>query len=54
MGKPVELQEAEILEAICRRYHVLPDVARAADVGILRHMAILDLAYPPEAVTDGE
>lgn len=53
VGKPAELQEAEVIEAICRRYHVLPDVARAADASILRHMAILDAAYPAE-VNDGE
>lgn len=53
VAKPAELIEAEVIEVICRRYHVLPDVARAADASILRHMAIIDMAYPPEQ-RDGE
>jgi hypothetical protein len=46
--KPAELQRAEVIEAICQRYHCLPDAAEAADVSVLRHIAILRMGQREE------
>lgn len=42
---PRELQEAEVIEAICQRYHVTPSVAWQEPAWVLRHMTILNLAH---------
>lgn len=44
MRPPVELIEAEVIEAICQRYHVPPSVAVREPTWVLRHMTILNLA----------
>lgn len=41
MTKPWELEEAEIIDALCRRYHQLPSAVLAEDVSILRRLALL-------------
>lgn len=45
---PWELEEAEVIEALCQRYHCLPSQVLAEDVSILQHVAILAEAHPPE------
>jgi len=49
---PRELQEAEVIEAICQRYHVTPSAAAREPAWILRHMMILNLAYGDSIPTD--
>ena len=47
IGKPSELVKAELIENLCQRYHITPDKALRLDASVLRHIAILNLAYPP-------
>jgi len=52
----MDLQKAEVIEAICQRYHVPPSVAAREPAWILRHMTILNLArsdMPRETEVDG-
>ncbi len=46
VGKPAELEEAEIVEYIAQKYHVLPGIVLAQDAAILRHLAILHEGRP--------
>ncbi|MBI5289903.1 MAG: hypothetical protein HY873_13100 [Chloroflexi bacterium] len=43
MGKPRELEQAEMVEAIAVRYHKLPSEVLAAPVSNLRHLRLLKL-----------
>lgn len=53
MRPPVELIEAEVIEAICQRYHVPPSVAVREPTWVLRHMTILNLANSKAPIGDG-
>lgn len=46
MGKPAELAQAELVEMIAQRYHVLPSAVLAEDASILRHLEVLRLGSP--------
>ena len=39
--KPIELEQAEMVDGICQRYSCLPSELMAEDVGILRMLAIV-------------
>jgi hypothetical protein len=43
--KPLELQQAELIEALCRRYPAYtPEAAAAAPVWVIQHLNILAIA----------
>lgn len=49
IGKPWQLAEAEVVEALATRYHYLPsEVLRRATTYDLQHLAIWSIAHPPE------
>ena len=39
--KPIELEQAEIIDNLCQRYSCLPSQVMGEDVGILRMLAIV-------------
>ena len=39
--RPIELEQAEMVDGICQRYSCLPSELMAEDVGILRMLAIV-------------
>lgn len=46
--KPRELEEAEVIESLCRHYHITPPEALALPVWVFRHMALIAEGRPPE------
>lgn len=48
IGKPAELVEAEVIVALCERFHCLPSALLREDVGFLKLLEIHALGHPPE------
>ena len=46
--KPVELQEAELVDTLCQRYGCLPSQLLDEDVELLRMLAVIAESNPPE------
>ena len=44
VAKPAELEQAELIEALAKRYHKSPAEIGRESVGLLRHVAILTYA----------
>lgn len=50
VGRPAELQEYEVIDALCSRFGYTPEQAVAAPAWVLRMADALNLAHPPEEV----
>lgn len=46
--KPFEVEEAALVDGLCRRYSQPPSVILAEDVSMLQRLAIMAAAVPPE------
>lgn len=48
ISKPAALDEAELIDGLCQRYHCLPSALLAEDVSVIKMLAIVALGRPPE------
>ena len=46
IGKPWELEEAELIDGLCQRYSCLPSQLMGEDVRLLRMVAIVQEGQP--------
>jgi hypothetical protein len=49
MGRPAEIMQAELVEALAQRYGRLPREILAEDASLLKHLALASMAPQDEA-----